>query len=71
MPRPNWIARYEPSVWNRIRRYGVLSSWLTARLVGEWVDSSASQVGYLPFDFKHSRWSSRLAWKVTPAPGGP
>jgi sugar (pentulose or hexulose) kinase len=64
----NWIARYEPSVWNRIRRYGVLSSWLTARLVGEWVDSTASQVGYLPFDFKHSRWSSRLDWKWQVAP---
>jgi len=64
----NWIERYEPSVWNRIRRYGVLSSWLTARLVGEWVDSTASQVGYLPFDFKHSRWSSRLDWKWQVAP---
>ena len=64
----NWIATYEPSVWNRIRRYGVLSSWLTARLVGEWVDSAASQVGYLPFDFKHSRWSSRLDWKWQVAP---
>jgi sugar (pentulose or hexulose) kinase len=64
----NWIATAEPSVWNRIRRYGVLSSWLTARLVGEWTDSTAAQVGYLPFDFKHSRWSSRLDWKWQVAP---
>ncbi|MEO8208269.1 MAG: FGGY family carbohydrate kinase, partial [Chloroflexota bacterium] len=48
----NWIEQHEPSVWRRIRRYGVLSSWLTARLVGRWVDSSAAQIGYLPFDFK-------------------
>jgi sugar (pentulose or hexulose) kinase len=59
----NWIERFEPSVWRRIRRYGVLSSWLTARLVGRWVDSSAAQVGYLPFDFKRSRWAGRLDWK--------
>ena len=59
----NWIERFEPSVWRRIRRYGVLSSWLTARLVGQWVDSSAAQVGYLPFDFKRSRWAGRLDWK--------
>ncbi len=59
----NWIERHEPSVWNRIRRYGVLSSWLTARLVGRWVDSSAAQIGYLPFDFKRSRWAGRLDWK--------
>ncbi|HEX9549777.1 MAG TPA: FGGY family carbohydrate kinase, partial [Candidatus Limnocylindrales bacterium] len=59
----NWIERHEPDVWRRIRRYGVLSSWLTARLVGRWVDSSAAQVGYLPFDFKRSRWAGRLDWK--------
>jgi sugar (pentulose or hexulose) kinase len=64
----NWIERFEPAVWKRIRRYGVLSSWLTARLTGEWVDSTASQVGYLPFDFKHSRWASRLDWKWQVAP---
>jgi sugar (pentulose or hexulose) kinase len=59
----NWIERNEPAVWKRIRRYGVLSSWLTARLTGEWVDSTASQVGYLPFDFKRSRWVGRFDWK--------
>ncbi len=59
----NWIERNEPDVWRRIRRYGVLSSWLTARLVGEWVNSSAAQVGYLPFDFRRSRWAGRLDWK--------
>jgi sugar (pentulose or hexulose) kinase len=59
----NWIERFEPAVWRRIRRYGVLSSWLSARLVGAWVDSSASQVGFLPFDFKASRWAGRLDWK--------
>jgi sugar (pentulose or hexulose) kinase len=59
----NWIERFEPAVWRRIRRYGVLSSWLTARLTGEWADSSACQVGYLPFDFKGGRWAGRLDWK--------
>jgi sugar (pentulose or hexulose) kinase len=64
----NWIERHEPAVWKRIRRFGVLSSWLTARLTGDWVDSTASQIGYLPFDFKHSRWSSRWDWKWQVAP---
>lgn len=64
----NWIERYEPAAWKRIRRYGVLSSWLTARLTGEWVDSTASQVGYLPFDFKRSVWASPLDWKWQVAP---
>ena len=64
----NWIQRNEPAVWKRIRRYGVLSSWLTARLTGEWVDSTASQVGYLPFDFKRGEWTGRLDWKWQVAP---
>jgi sugar (pentulose or hexulose) kinase len=64
----NWISRYEPAVWKRIRRFGVLSSWLTARLTGDWVDSTASQIGYLPFDFKNSRWASRWDWKWLVAP---
>jgi sugar (pentulose or hexulose) kinase len=64
----NWIERNEPAVWKRIRRYGVLSSWLTARLTGDWVDSAASQVGYLPFDFKRGEWVSRLDWKWQVAP---
>ncbi len=64
----NWIAAHEPAVWSRIRRYGLLSSWLTARLVGRWVDSSASQVGYLPFDFKASTWAGRRDWKWQVAP---
>jgi sugar (pentulose or hexulose) kinase len=64
----NWIERNEPAVWKRIRRYGVLSSWLTARLTGEWVDSTASQVGYLPFDFKRGQWVGRLDWKWQVAP---
>src|SRR3954470_6689805 len=55
----NWLATHEPDTFRRIARYGVLSSWLTERLVGRWVDSTAAQVGYLPFDFKHGRWSSR------------
>ena len=36
----NWISTNEPEVFGRIRRYGLLSSWLTARIVGEWVDST-------------------------------
>jgi sugar (pentulose or hexulose) kinase len=59
----NWIEANEPHVWSRIGRYGLLSAWLTARLVGRWVDSTAAQVGYLPFDFKASRWAGSRSWK--------
>ncbi len=64
----NWIAAHEPAIWRRIERYGVLSSWLTQRLVGRWADSTGGQVGYLPFDFKRSRWANRGDWKWLVAP---
>ena len=64
----NWISTHEPEIWSKVRRYGLLSSWLTARIVGDWVDSTASQVGYVPFDFKRSRWAGRLDWKWQVAP---
>lgn len=64
----NWIARNEPAVWRQVRRYGLLSAWLTARMVGRWVDSAAAQVGYLPFDFKRFHWAGRFDWKWQIAP---
>jgi sugar (pentulose or hexulose) kinase len=43
-------------------RYALLSGWLTHRLVGEWVDSAACQVGYLPFDYKRQQWARPGEW---------
>jgi sugar (pentulose or hexulose) kinase len=64
----NWIRRFEPDTWSSIRRYGLLSAFLTERLTGRWVDSSAAQVGYLPFDFKRFRWADDGDWKWRLAP---
>lgn len=59
----NWIARYEPDVWARSRRYLLLSGYLSHRLVGRFVDADACQVGYLPFDFRRRRWASARDWR--------
>ncbi|MEK6720009.1 MAG: FGGY-family carbohydrate kinase [Chloroflexota bacterium] len=64
----NWISRNEPEVWSAIRQYGLLSAWLVARLTGRFADSSASQVGYLPFDFRRSTWAAKRDWKWQVAP---
>ena len=53
----NWIERNEPAVWKRIRRYGVLSSWLTARLTGEWVGRFDWKWRVAPFE---RSWLPRL-----------
>ena len=54
----NWLAQHEPDLWPECERYALLSGLLTHRLVGECVDSTASQVGYLPFDYKRQQWAS-------------
>lgn len=67
----NWIHAHEPELWGRIRHYLLLSSFLTQRLTGQYVDSVASQVGYLPLDFKRFRWAARGDWKWRAAPIDP
>ena len=64
----NWIRANEPETWRAIRRYGLLSAFLAERLTGRWVDSSAAQVGYLPFDFKGFGWAKDGDWKWQLAP---
>jgi sugar (pentulose or hexulose) kinase len=64
----NWIARHEPELWARTRRYLLLSGFLTHRLTGRFVDSVGAQVGYLPFDFKRLRWAGASDWKWRIAP---
>ncbi len=59
----NWIAQHEPQLWARCARFGLLSTWLTQRLVGAWVDSAACQVGYLPFDHRRGQWARAGDWR--------
>lgn len=61
----NWLAVEEPETWARTRYYLLLSGYLTWRLCGERRDCSASQVGYLPFDYKKQQWAGagHFSWK--------
>ncbi|GAB5453244.1 MAG: FGGY-family carbohydrate kinase [Halioglobus sp.] len=59
----HWIRNNQPEIWDKTAHYLLLSGYLTYRLTGKYVDSVASQVGYLPFDFKRHRWCSALDWK--------
>lgn len=57
----NWLAQHQPAL--RADRLVLLSAWLTHRLVGDWVDSAAGQVGYLPFDYRRQQWAAPGAWQ--------
>lgn len=62
----NWFAQHQPELWERTAHYLFLSGFLVHRLVGQYVDSVGSQVGYVPFDYKRLDWASSrdFKWKA-------
>jgi sugar (pentulose or hexulose) kinase len=52
----NWIKRHQPEIWEKTHKYLLLSGYLIYKLTGEYRDSVASQIGYVPFDFKKFNW---------------
>lgn len=64
----NWIRTHQPEVWNATHKYLFLSGYLTWRLVGQFVDSVACQVGYVTFDYKAQAWSKPWDWKWLAVP---
>ncbi|QGZ38754.1 FGGY-family carbohydrate kinase [Pseudoduganella flava] len=59
----NWIAAHQPDVWRRTHKFLLLSGFLNWRLCGRFVDSTGSQVGYVPFDYRRHRWAASRDWK--------
>lgn len=59
----NWIAQQQPALWARTDKFLLLSGYLNYRFTGRFVDSTACQVGYIPFDYRRGRWASRWDWK--------
>lgn len=65
----NWIAQHQPDIWARTHKYLLLSGYLNYRMTGgRYVDSIGSQVGYVPFDYKHGRWAPSWDWKWSGLP---
>jgi sugar (pentulose or hexulose) kinase len=58
-----WVARHQPEIWRRTHKMLFLSGFLSHRLTGRFVDSTACQVGYVPFDYRRHRWAGRRDWK--------
>ncbi|EDY86565.1 carbohydrate kinase, fggy [gamma proteobacterium HTCC5015] len=59
----NWVAAHEPDNWAKTARFVQLSGYLNFQLTGNYRDSVASQVGYIPFDYKAQRWASPASWR--------
>ncbi len=67
----NVLAREEPETWKKIRHYLFLSGYLVHRLTGCFADSTAAQVGYIPFDPKRFGWAAKGDWRWLAAPVDP
>ncbi|MBN1438025.1 MAG: FGGY-family carbohydrate kinase [Anaerolineales bacterium] len=59
----NWIRTNQPEVAEKTHKYLFLSGYLVHRLTGKYVDSVASQVGYMPFDYQKQAWAAGWDWK--------
>ena len=59
----NWLRTEQPNIWRQTEKYLLLSGFLHHRLCGEFVDSVACQVGYLPFNYQKQSWCSGWDWK--------
>ncbi len=53
----NWIRMNEPDVWLKTEKYLQVSGFFNFKLTGRFADSIASQIGHIPFDYKHFRWA--------------
>lgn len=55
----NWIRENEPEIWSQTKKYVLLGTYLNYKLTGKMKDSTASIVGYVPYDFKNRRWKKK------------
>jgi sugar (pentulose or hexulose) kinase len=64
----NWIRTHQPEIWAKTYKYLYLSGYLNYRLTGQFVDSAACVVGYMPFDYKMQHWAAKSDWKWQAVP---
>jgi len=54
----NWIKQNQANIWDKTHKYISVSSFLNFKLSGEYKDSTASQIGHIPFNYKKQRWAN-------------
>ncbi len=59
----NWLTVHDPETWRKTRKFLLLSGYLGFRLTGEYRDAVASQVGYVPFDYRKHQWHAAWDWR--------
>ena len=59
----NWLEQNEPELWKQVSKFLLLSGYHNYKLTGEYKDSIASTVGFVPFDYKTQQWAEKNDWK--------
>jgi len=66
----NWIMQNEPKIWEKTYKFTQLSTFFNFRLTGNFCDSTASQIGHIPFNYRNFRWCKKgeLLERLFPVP---
>ena len=59
----NYLQQNKPSLLESAANVALFSGYLTQKITGKLIDSVASQVAYLPFDYKKLDWASASSWR--------
>jgi sugar (pentulose or hexulose) kinase len=59
----NWISQQQSDIWGKTHKFLYLSGFFTHRLTGQFVDSVANNIGYLPFNNKTYQWAGKYDFK--------
>lgn len=64
--RSNWIRENQPEIWAKTAKFLLLSGYLIYKLTGNFMDSSGSQIGHVPYDAKLGDWARKedFKWKL-------
>ena len=57
LSKANWIRENQPDIWNKTYKFILLSAYFNYRLTGKIVDSIASTIGHIPFNYKAQHWA--------------
>lgn len=52
----NWIHDNEREIFDKMDKYLMLSGYINLKLTGKIIDSVASQIAHIPFDYKKKDW---------------
>ena len=62
--KANWIKENEPEIWAKTYKYMLVSGFFYYKLTGKFIDSTASQIGLIPFNYRKMDWEkSDNHWK--------